>query len=58
MAGLEGRWVQDSQPWGFRPGCLPGQLGAFYRESALGEPSEFVHGSHLTAACGPFTEVA
>lgn len=38
--------------------CLPGQLQAFYREAALGEPSEFVHGPHLTAACGPFTEVA
>lgn len=38
--------------------CLPRQLWAFYREAVLGEPSEFVHGPHLTAACGPFTEVA
>lgn len=38
--------------------CLPRQPWAFYREAVLGEPSEFVHGPHLTAACGPFTEVA
>lgn len=37
---------------------LPRQLGAFYREAALDEPSAFVHGPHLTAPCGPFAEVA
>lgn len=31
---------------------------AFYREAALDEPSECVHGPHLTAPCGPFAEVA
>lgn len=38
--------------------CLSRQLWAFYREAVLGEPSEFVHGPHLTVACGPFAEVA
>lgn len=38
--------------------CLPRQLGAFYREAALDEPSECVRGPHLTAPCGPFAEVA
>lgn len=38
--------------------CLPRQPQAFYREAALGEPRESVHRPHLTAACGPFAEVA
>lgn len=37
---------------------LSRQLRAFYSKAALGEPSEFVHGPHLMAACGPFAEVA
>lgn len=37
---------------------LSRQLRAFYSEAALGEPRELVHGPHLTAACGPFAEVA